>query len=978
MRYAYLILLAIFVSCANLHKSIEKKEVRADYTYSSGKFQSAIKKYKKLFTEYEQIQGTEEQAMEAQKSATRVGYKIARAYHKTGDVVNAEEWYLKAEERGYQKTKPKLYYYLGELSKQKGDSEKALEYFNKYEELDPKGSKIAAIGRASVEKIAQWSDPNVNARFEAFKMDALSSPDYSDYAPQIASNEADTLFFTSNREGAQGTRENEVMGAFYTDIFFSVKDENDEWTAPQPLENKSINTVYSDGVVSFSQDFKTMLYTYCEEVSKENNSCVIKMSKFNSETQRWSAPVTLKMPDLKGATIGHPALSPDKNRLYFSSDFQDSTQGLGGKDIWYADIVTDSITGANKLDTPVNIGAPVNTPGDELFPYVREDGRFYFASNGHIGLGGLDVYEVVQKKSGKDTVRNLKAPINSVFDDFGITYAAVTEAKSQGFFSTNRNDKGVDNIWSFTEYPEKKIFKLAIVDAKTKKAIPNAKAEFGEETLYTEQEKPLEIPVQMVESLDLKLSKQAYLPSELNVQLADIDEDAVTTIFLQPLNRKEAFTSISKDEEEVLDSLAKVLKKHPKVKLSLEAHEDYKGTNLSNLKKTKARADELVDKMMAKGIESDRLLGLGFGEEVPLKITKKLRKEHKFFPKSDLNARLDSVVIVKYTKPNQVYSNMLNKRLNYTLLDETKFAKKQATQQKLGDKIALLEEEVKQAKLAEERALAAKKEKEALEAKMRAEADSLERAALLAKQAEELAKEQAFAANLEAENKRKDSIQQAKLLAKQQADLAKQQALATQQTKAAETPQPTQLAKQQATASTAGSQNWQTPQNQGATQTDADYRPDYSNMSEEEIAYQKELAKLKTKYKNQEVQPSNWWDDDAKTAQKTNKSQANRFSFEKFKDVIVGLTERKQYAESSGDILVQVGSFRNFRKSAKLRDRIKRTGMITSQEKIEVLGKTWYRVYIIHKTGAKNIQATYKKLLEIGVTETPIVRLINW
>ena len=280
----------------------------------------------------------------------------------------------------------------------------------------------------------------------------------ADFAPMYLDKSLDQLYFTTTNEKVTGENRSEITGMKKSDIWVSKKNERGEWQRPEPVEGE-LNSEMDEGIVCFSPDGQTMYLTMARRAPDANTSVEIYTSKRSDAT--WSAPVKFEIiPDTLSA-MGHPAVSPDGRFLYFSSDMPG---GYGGKDIWRINLL-------DRAGSLENLGPQINTPGDEMFPYMRSDSVMYFSSDGHPGFGGLDLF-VARQNSTRDfwSVENLGLPMNSSGDDFGITFG---EGES-GFLSSNRGDaKGYDHIYSF-ELPELKITISGWVVDKDDEPVANA------------------------------------------------------------------------------------------------------------------------------------------------------------------------------------------------------------------------------------------------------------------------------------------------------------------------------------------------------------------------------------------------------------------------------------------------------------------------------------------------------------------------
>ncbi|MGP1560343.1 MAG: PorE family type IX secretion system protein, partial [Prevotella intermedia] len=274
--------------------------------------------------------------------------------------------------------------------------------------------------------------------YQVKKMDKFNSR-RQDYSPMLFGDQYNQLYFTSTRNDAQGDEVSGITGVKPGDIFVSEKDEKGKWTTPHTIES-GLNSEADEGTPAFSVDGREMYITQC--LTDPTYPRFAQISVSNRSDAAWGKPKKLEITRDTLSSFAHPALSPDGNWLYFVSDMPG---GKGGLDIWRVRLIGGTTGGVE------NLGAPINTPGNEMFPTFRPNGDLYFSSDGHGGLGGLDIFIA---KVGKDRRYHLEHPgfpLNSQGDDFGMTF----EGKhNRGFFSSNRGDaRGWDHIYSF-ELPE--------------------------------------------------------------------------------------------------------------------------------------------------------------------------------------------------------------------------------------------------------------------------------------------------------------------------------------------------------------------------------------------------------------------------------------------------------------------------------------------------------------------------------------------
>ena len=445
---------------------------------------------------------------------------------------------------------------------------------------------------------------------EAYKVDELKelNSKESDFSPAYGRDDFGVIYFTSSRDDAAGNKTHGATGQSFTDIFESRIDKKSKWSTPVPVE--VINSEFEDGTPSFSSDYKELYFTRCEAGKRERKGCVIMYSKRTGDT--WSEPKNIGiLPD--SVVAAHPALSPDGLTLYFVSDI---AGGFGKKDIWKS---TRSRSG-DAWSKPVNLGPDINTPGDELFPYCREDGTLYFSSDGLIGMGGLDIFKAEPQPDGSWIVKNMKSPINSFADDFGITFENKEE---RGIFSSTRKGKGNDDLYSFELPPLKFNVTGLVKDEKTGAAITgslvqliasdgsNLQAETGS---WGDFKFALKADVDYI----FLASKRGYLngKEKETTKGQEKSREFMVTILLTAIDKPIELPNILYDfgkwdlrpESMVsLDKLVETLLDNPNVTIELMSHTDSRDTEEYNQDLSQKRAQAVVQYLIDKGIEPERL-----------------------------------------------------------------------------------------------------------------------------------------------------------------------------------------------------------------------------------------------------------------------------------------------------------------------------------------------------------------------------------
>ena len=393
---------------------------KAEQSYALGEYNEAAALYKKAYSQTD--------PKEKEKRAERA-FKTGECYRRINMSAKALASYLNAARYGYADSI--VFKHLADLQLQKGDYKNASANYDTYLAYCPTDT-TAINGRKACITAPQWRK---NPTRYIVKKETLFNSRRSEYSPVYGSEGYDQLFFTSTRDKALGEDKSLITGLKAPDIFVAVKNEEGKWQKPEAIEGE-LNSEYEEGACAFTPDFKTMYLTRCTMDSEAPRPAQIYKSVRSDAS--WSAPTLCDIMKDSITSLAHPAISPDGTWLYFVSDMRG---GMGGLDIWRVAIIDD---GYGSIE---NLGASINTQGDEMFPTFRPNGDLYFSSDGHQGIGGLDIYCATQNDEGHWDVSNLLAPVNSADDDFGMTFEG---ERMRGYFSSNRGDaRGWDHLYSF-------------------------------------------------------------------------------------------------------------------------------------------------------------------------------------------------------------------------------------------------------------------------------------------------------------------------------------------------------------------------------------------------------------------------------------------------------------------------------------------------------------------------------------------------
>lgn len=638
------------VSCSNDNIAFNKGEQH----YALGEYYQASIYYKKAYSRTS--------PKDRPKRALRA-FKMGECYRRINYTQKALAAYQNAVR--YKIQDSLALFHLARIQLKVGQYKQAEENFRRYLDKDP-GNELARSGLLSCELAPQWkATPNLYK----VKKEQLFNSRRADYSPMLLGDESDMLFITSTRNQSKGDEISGITGAKYADMFVSRKGEDKKWKQVEEIDSE-INTDYDEGVCCFSPDGKTMYFTRCSSDPDYPRYAEIWESARSDAS--WSSPKKCEISKDTLSSYAHPAVSPDGEWLYFVSDMPG---GEGGFDIWRTRIVSSGFGGVE------NLGRPINTSGDEMFPTFKPTGELYFSSDGHPGMGGLDILKTTNDSVRGWIVENQQFPLNSSADDFGMTFEGL---HNRGFFCSSRNDgKGWEHIFSF-EYPEILQTVTGWVYEKDGYELPeglvymvgndgtNEKLSVKGDGSFTKIIKP------GVDYVFLGTCK-GYLNvrQQLRVEPSEESEEYTLQFPLPPINVPVLIdnifyefdkASLTPESTNALDMLVVMLNENPNITIELSSHCDYRGNDAYNQRLSQRRAESVVNYLIEHGVVSERLVAVGYGEERPKVVTKKLAEIHKFLSEGDT---LTENFILKYNDEEQEICNALNRRTEFKVLRTT-------------------------------------------------------------------------------------------------------------------------------------------------------------------------------------------------------------------------------------------------------------------------------------------------------------------
>jgi peptidoglycan-associated lipoprotein len=628
-----------------------KRLERADAAFATGEFYLAIDFYKDAYN-----------AVTDRELRSDILFQIAKSYRLINDSRQAEVWFRKTINRDY--SNPLVYLYYGDALLMNGKYEEAQAEYQRFADLRPDDLR-AKNGLLSCQLSREWLE-NPTA-YQVMEMNFFNSRQ-SDFAPAFARDDYSVVYFTTSRKDATGKGIHGATGEKFSDIFESRLDRRGSWSSPSSIGDQ-INTAFDEGTPSLTFDYTTMYFTSCKAVRRKENGCQIYVSTRSGE--RWGKPEPVPIAD-DSVVVAHPAISPDELTLYFVSDMPG---GQGGKDIW-------KVARTGKTDSwgkPENLGPEINTSGDEVFPYVHFDGSLYFSSDGHPGMGGLDIFKARKEDSGKWRVDNMRYPINSPADDFGIVFEKETE---RGYFSSNRARRGTDNIFSFHLPPL--VFQVSgrVIDDKSEQIIPGVLVRMlGSDGLTQEVTTGSDGTFRFMLRANVDYvfiaSKEGYLTGKgrettkgVNRSI-DFEVDVQLSSIEKPIDLPNIFYDFARwelrpESMASLDQLVETLNDNPTVTIELASHTDARGSAASNIELSQKRAQSVVDYLIAKGIASDRLSAKGYGKTMPKTIDVRTAREYSFLKEGDILT--EQFINRLPTEEEREAAHQINRRTDFRVL----------------------------------------------------------------------------------------------------------------------------------------------------------------------------------------------------------------------------------------------------------------------------------------------------------------------
>lgn len=676
--------------------NLSKEHREANEFYEAREFAYAAEMFKEAYSEA----GSRDEKAE-------ITFKLAECYRYMQQYRDAQRQYGRAHNMGFG---PICLLKEADMYKNQGEYEDAIDKYQEYRQEvpgDPRGEQ----GIRSCQLAVEWMD-NPPTRYQVTNLGRDINSSEQDFAPLYAgkvNRETEALFFASMREEATGKDEDGWTQAAFSDIFVIEQERrrgrrrNDDaelsWSAPVQIdgEEELINTPDHEGPAVFDKMMKELYFTRCATVDRAHLGCAIYTAKRSGPT--WMAPEPVVLAPDSTYSVGHPALSIDNDILYFAGNLPGAVDG--SRDLW----MTTYNRRERAWNTPTNLGNIVNTGGDELFPVVHDDGYMYFASDGHPGMGGLDIFRVKLGEDGMPTgvVENMMYPINSPANDYSLIFEPGGEA-AVGYMTSNYEERedhrGSDDLYAVYLVPLKYTISGVVTSTKDRSPVSQVTVtlEGGDAPIvvntdadgyYMFDRDKLAEGVQYT----LRFEKTKFLAGEgsattIGVPLSahELVKDPDGDYYIHNINLNIGIDPIevpivlpnvlfatgkwdlNEASRAALDTVVQTLNRNPNITIELRSHTDYTDDSESNQILSQRRADTCVSYLVSKGIAKDRLTPVGRGEDEPFVIP----DEYDGLFAEDFTAgrELTEPWIKSQARSLQDKANQLNRRTDMKVLSD--------------------------------------------------------------------------------------------------------------------------------------------------------------------------------------------------------------------------------------------------------------------------------------------------------------------
>jgi len=630
----------------------------ADEAYDRGEYFDAATIYRKLYNRYNR--------KEDAWIRGELAFQLGMCHLKLNQGSRATAAFQNAIRYEYEDTT--LMLRLAQAQQREGQYAAAINSYKEYLAIAP-DSWEARVGIRGCRLAPKWKEEG--SRY-IVKQDKILNSRRSDYCPMYLDKNLEYIYITSTNEKSTGELHSEITGVKKGDIYVSKRDEKGNLTRPEVVDG-GLNTEHDEGAAAFSPDGSTM---YLARAVRQDWPTTVEIYTSTRSEAKWSAPQKFEITADTLSNYNDPFVSPDGNWLYFTSDMPG---GQGGTDIWRINL-------KDKHGTLENLGPQINTKGNERFPNVRSDSLLYFASNGHPGMGGLDLFvATLQPREEGDkvsmdrwVVENMGVPMNSSADDFGITFGK----GESGFFSSNRGDaRGYDHIFSFIK-PDLQVWISGYVVDKDDEPVPNAVIRIvgddgSNQKTAAKPDGSFRFDLQrgvkyvMMAGADGYLNARQAFESDSAEEDAEYNVDFILNAMFKPQIIENIFYDFDKavlrDESKLaLDSMVMLLKDHPNIVIEMASHTDRIGSDKYNNGLSQRRAQSVVDYLVENGIPRERLKPTGYGKTRPKTVTKRI---HSQYPQFEEGVTLNEEFIKTLSKEDKAAADQINRRTEFQVID---------------------------------------------------------------------------------------------------------------------------------------------------------------------------------------------------------------------------------------------------------------------------------------------------------------------
>lgn len=615
--FAFLLLLILSEGCSVSHQTR-----LAANSFDNGEYFRSIAAYRNI---YAKTKGRENKAA--------IQLKIGEAFYKIGQYRQAESYFKSAIYKDPADKTSLLRY--AEVLRANGKYGEAIQNYQKFLISNPKDER-ALNGITSCQTCQELLKKKTSYQIENLKEINSRWSDYAAVYPGLIETE---IVFTSTREDATGKVKNPVTGEYNADIFRSdFNAAKKQWDPPRRIdESLMVSTIEEEGAPSFDNSGNTLYFTRSQ--TEKGKDAKVGIFESTLVSGNWARAVKLSIGN-DSLLAAHPSVSKTGDKIYFVSN---RPGGFGGNDIWMAEKA-----GENKWGEPRNLGPQINTAGNEMFPFIRDNGELYFSSDSHVGLGGLDIYRAIPLENGQWKVENMGVPINSTGDDFAISFYPGEE---KGLFSSNRDGSRGDDIYSFLLPPktygiEGKLFNK-VTGGKLDGAVVRLIGTDGTMLRLKSEDASFHFNLKPGVEYLVTAFKKGFLNTKASISTIGYDQGKQFSVKMdltpvdQPIKIDNIFYELGKwnllpESIASLDTLVALLNENPTVAIELMAHTDCRGNDADNLILSQKRAQSVVDYLISKGIQQGRLTAKGYGEKIPKTVDASITKINPFLKKGQL------------------------------------------------------------------------------------------------------------------------------------------------------------------------------------------------------------------------------------------------------------------------------------------------------------------------------------------------------